>query len=784
MTRRIFWLEKWLLIKGKLLTIPFWLRLIAIICIVFFALFILYDFIFPYKADINYSQIVLSSEGKIIHAFLNDDDKWRIKTELHEVSPEMRKAIMFKEDKYFRYHPGVNPVSIIRSLIKNTVRRDITSGASTITMQLTRMLSPAERTYINKFKEIIRALQLELHYSKDDIFLMYLNLIPYGGNIEGIKTASLLFFDQKPEALSLARIIELSIIPNDPNRLNPLQKPEILYEKRIYWLNYFARKNVFSEKMIEDAMLEESSYQRSILPSIAPHLSRLLKMRYPDKSYIQSTIDYDKQMKAEQIVNNYIQPLKRMGISNAALIVINNTSKEVEVYVASADFHDNASQGQVDGIRAIRSPGSALKPLLYAIAFDKGIVTPKTVINDIAVNYSGYMPENYDGNYHGSISIEKALSLSLNIPAVKILDQMGVDVFVNKLSQSGFSTIHAKRHELGYSVTLGGCGLSLLELTRAYSAFASGGVISDPIFCKRENSSIIDTLCSKAAVFMITEILSSPKRADMPANFENSLYLPRIAWKTGTSYGRRDAWAIGYNSEYTIGVWMGNFPGIGVPELNGTEYAVPLLFSIFNTLKIGSSEHWFPVPAEVDFRLVCSETGQPPSDFCTDFIMDAFIPAVSKNTACQHLIEVAIDKDEKISYCKSCLPERGYKKKYYKNHPSELIAFFQDEFIPYQKIPPHNPKCKRIYAENAPKIISLTNGMEYLLFKDGSQKLMLRCAAENGVEHVYWYINNKLLYKARATEKVFFTPSEGETKISCTDDKGRNRDIFIRVNYL
>jgi len=779
-----FYRDKAIFIIIKIKKAPKWLKSSLSIIIILFVLFFLYDLIFPFHPEIKYSQVILSSDEKILSAYLNEDDKWRIKTELHEVSPDLKKAIIYKEDKYFHYHPGVNPVALFRALIKNLLRREITSGASTITMQVARMLDPANRTYFNKCKEIIRAFQLELHYAKEDIFLMYLNLIPYGGNIEGIKTAALLYLDQNPKALSLSQITVLSIIPNDPKHLDPTKNTALLLKMRDYWLEYFRRKKLFNDETIDDALSEDCNFQRTVFPRIAPHLSFFLKNKYSNDIYIHSHINSGKQIKTEQLVFNYIQPLKRMGITNASVLVLNNKTKKIEVYVGSADYNDKNHQGQVDGIRAVRSPGSALKPLLYAMAFDRGIATPKRIISDIPVNYGGYMPENYNGCYMGPVTVEKALAQSLNIPAVQILDQVGVENFVNKLSDGGFQTIKKKSKELGYSIILGGCGITLMELTQTFSAFANNGFIYNYCLCKNDKVCFLDTFCSKAAVFMITEILSSPKRADMPVNFENSVYLPRIAWKTGTSYGRRDAWAVGYNPEYTIGVWMGNFPGTGVPELNGTDFAVPLLFSVFNALQINASENWFSIPPDVDFRLVCSETGLVPSEFCTNLIMDAYIPGVSNNSSCKHMMEVAVDKNETYSFCKSCLPEAGYKKILYRNYAPELIAFFEDEHIPYQKIPPHNPNCKRIHDENAPKIISLVNDMEYVFFKNESHKLMLRCAVENGVDHVFWYLDNKLIGRIQANDKLFFTPDGGEHKISCTDDKGRNTDIYIRVSFL
>jgi penicillin-binding protein 1C len=409
------------------------------------------------------------------------------------------------------------------------------------------------------------------------------------------------------------------------------------------------------------------------------------------------------------------------------------------------------------------------------------MATPKTVIMDIPINFDGYSPENYDGRFNGYITVEKALALSLNAPAVRLLEEYGTETFTNNLIRLGFKNVNERKKEMGLSIILGGCGVSLQEITTAYSVFANKGNLIYPKFLITDSLIKVDSLFSEEAAFMTTGILSQLTRPDLPNKFENSVHLPRIAWKTGTSYGRRDAWSIGYNKDYTIGVWIGNFPGYGVAELSGAEYAVPLLFRIFNTINYNSQKDWFIEPDNLDFRLVCSVSGLLPNDFCTDLVMDEYIPMVSSNQKCMHIREVFVSPDEKISYCRSCLPPVGYKKKNYPNLNAEMISFYEEQKIPFEKIPPHNPNCERIYNENAPKITSLNDGAEYILIKNESQKLMLKCSAESDVQKVYWYVNNKFLKNVRSNEKIFFEPPDGDVKISCTDDKGRNTDIRIKI---
>jgi penicillin-binding protein 1C len=331
---------------------------------------------------------------------------------------------------------------------------------------------------------------------------------------------------------------------------------------------------------------------------------------------------------------------------------------------------------------------------------------------------------------------------------------------------------------------LGGCGVTLEEMTSLFSAIANNGVYAPANFLQHQKRGVQDTILSASSSFMLTEILSQIARPDLPTNWEGSTKLPRIAWKTGTSYGRRDAWSIGFNKRFTIGVWVGNFSGAGVPELNGAAVATPLLFQLFNTIDYNSPNEWYAMPRDCGIRSVCSETGLTPNHFCESIVNDYFIPLISSNKICQHKKDVAVDAKEQFSYCTHCLPENGYQRKWYTSPTPELQFWFEENNIPYNKVPPHNPDCERISEAGAPKIVSPVNNNEYLLEKQNPEPLQLSCQTDAEVSHVFWFINNKLLRKAKANEKIFFTPAEGTVKISCTDDKARNTDVWIKVRYV
>lgn len=763
---------------------PKWLRhSISTIIIVLF-IFLFLDLIFPLHIKDDYSKVVYSSDNKMLFATLNSQDKWRIKSELSEITPLLQKTIIEKEDQYFWVHPGVNPISIFRALFYNITKGRRTSGASTITMQVARLLEPKERTYFGKIKEIFRAFQLELHYSKKEILQMYINLAPYGGNIEGMKSAAWFYLDQKPQTLSLAQIVTLSIIPNNPNMIKPGANLSKLLEDRNHWLDYFKEEKIFENTLIEDAKLEPLNFERQKRPMSAPHLSWRLIKKYPDSLEIHSTINSEIQRKSEEIVRNYMSTIQYMNITNAAVMIADNSKHEVVTYIGSADYQNYRNSGQVDGVQAIRSPGSTLKPYLYALAIDKGLITPKMIMADVPINFNGYAPQNYDQKFRGLVSVETALSQSLNIPAVKILNDYGVNSFINMLIRGGFRRVRTDHKKLGLSLILGGCGVKLEELCNLFSSFSHNGVYIPNTMIRGAKTGNPDRIISEAASYLITENLTRLERPDLPIMWGNSSNLPQIAWKTGTSYGRRDAWSVGYNKDFTIAVWIGNFDGKGTPELTGAQMATPLLFQLFNAIDVTQERKWFAPPKTLDFRIVCSESGLPPSDFCTNTTIDYFLPGISPYQKCEHLKEVYTNEKGTISYCRSCLPAKGYKTKNYPNYPPELIAFFEEEHRPYEKIPDHNPACKRIFNTLAPIITSLGDGMEYILITGEKQQLMLKCNADNTVKKVWWYIDNILLKQSTVNEKVFFTPTSGNHKISCTDDKGRNTDIWIKVKFI
>ena len=753
-------------------------------------LFILLDCLFPVNTRIDYAPLVTSRDGEVLHAFLTKDQQWRFETGLSEITPELRTAIIFKEDKHFYRHFGINPLAVGRAAFNNLFHLKRTSGASTITMQVARMLAPKRRTYLNKLLEMFRALQLETHYSKDEILQLYLNLVPYGSNIQGVKAASLLYFNKSPDQLSLAELTALSVIPNRPNYLVMGKDNARIIIARNRWLQRFDKAHLFPPATIQDALTEPLTAARHAAPNAAPQLSWRLRFAHPGELQLPSSIDSRMQLKTEQLTYNYVQTLKLQGVHNAAALIVDNRTGAICAYIGSPDFTDRAHQGQVDGVKALRSPGSTLKPFLYGLAYDAGIATPQCIVPDVPINLSGYTPENYDLQFRGPVTIEEALRQSLNIPAIKTLQRVGVPQFTQNLGAAGFLSVWQQRKKLGLSMILGGCTVRLEELVSLFSVFANGG-LSRPLQWQmpdsagmRQRDSTGFRILSSSANYMVCRTLCELSRPDMPNLSDAVRRIPKIAWKTGTSYGRKDAWSIGFNAHYTIGVWLGNFDGKGVTALSGASTATPLLFQLFNTVDPQAGDEWLTVPQELATRFVCTETGLPPADSCVNQVMDYYIPGVSSAQRCSHQREVWVSADGTFSYCTSCLPAAGYATRRFPNMAPELAAFYDAHQVSYRRIPPHNIACSRVFDGQPPVINTLQAGMTYLIIDKGKQQLQLGCQAASDVRTVYWYVNDRFYSAAGAQERLFFNPVGGQVRISCTDDKGRNADIEVKVKFL
>jgi len=746
-------------------------------------LFCLIAYLAPLPNLKPYSLVVEDRNGKFIHAFVASDGMWRLQTHSSEIPAKLKRLLIRKEDRFFYYHPGINPLSLVRALIRNTISGRRVSGASTITMQVARMLEPKERTYTSKIIEMFRAFQLELHYSKNEILEMYLSMVPLGGNIEGIKSAALSYYQTPPERLNIAQLFDLILIPNDPNGLRPDRFPDRLLARRKKEALRWIRAGYFTKQDSAICMETPASVSRHELPKLAPHFALRVRERYPGSGEVRTALDLPTQRNTELLFSDCLRSWNQLGVANGAVLVLENKSRSVLAYVGSGDFTNVEAHGQIDGVRIHRSPGSTLKPFLYAQQFDKGTLTPKTRLLDTPYDAEGFFAENYDGKYSGLVSADDALRRSLNVPMIRLLKSAGKYDFVTFAVNAGFSSFELQKEKLGLSLIVGGCGVTLEELTAAYSSFPNGGMYRAPEYLLEHRKDADRSAFSPSAAYMVTDILSGVDRPDLPNNFESSVNLPKIAFKTGTSYGRRDAWAIGYSAEFTIGVWLGNVDHRGCPELAGGKAAAPLLVDLFNALSTRSQKVILPRPGDVLEEEVCATSGLLPTPSCRHTILTLYSVRHTQLRTCTIDREFAVSHDGKISYCPSCLGDNAYRLRSYEDYPPELLSFWTSTGKSFTKIPPHNPLCTRIFSGEGPKIVSPSESMIYYS-RSVTQELSLEANSGSEIREHIWYVDDRFYSRKVASDKLFVPFTQGEHTVTCTDDKGRSSSVHFTIRHM
>ena len=827
------------------------------------ALFVVANWCFPLpKARLHLpsSPIVLDRNGEWLRAFLAPDGMWRFNHQSSVISHQsqdvfdrlgtsvtenlnhpldsdtgqqdtsgwlkpttnnyfLHQAILTSEDRWFYYHWGVNPISIATALYDNLTAGKVVRGGSTITMQLARLMEPKARTVPNKLCEMFRALQLELAYSKSEILNFYFNMLPYGGNIVGTAAASRFYFNKPEHLISLGEAALLAAIPNSPERLRPDRFPENARRARDKVLNRLLARQQISEQQRREALQEPIPTKRYPLPFKAPHLARLLVKRQGQNATtdnrIYTTIDAKVQEIGLRILREYLDTsfagVVRHGLpSTGAVIVMDTRSRQVLAMVGSHDFFDREALGQINGTLAPRSPGSALKPFVYALAMEQGLITSETLLFDVPVTHAGYEPVNYDGKYNGYVTTRQALARSLNVPAVNLNARLKNDTLHAFLKQAGISSL-APSKKYGLSMVLGGCEVSLLELTTLYAGLANMGefgpyqlTLPQPVNRQNlpgaapsnllERKRIPQRLLRQETSFIITEMLTT---SQLPANtvknpeaFERTVNLPKIAWKTGTSYGHRDAWCVGYSPKLTIGVWLGNFDGKGSSMMSGTDAATPILFALFTALTGQDTHRWFTKPEKLKTRRVCTLSGAPVSLHCPTHKSDVYIPGISSVATCTMHKRVYIDEATGYSLCSHCRGS-GYRSTdnsiIFEEWPAGAATWLAKNGFAMPILPEHNPLCNGTIAGTAPIILSPTEGTVYYI-RAGvpleHQKILLSASASNRTQKLFWFLDGELIFKGNAGQQYWLTPVKGKHLLTCVDAEGRSASLPLRVSTV
>jgi penicillin-binding protein 1C len=569
----------------------------------------------PLPHDRQPSVIVTARDGTPLRAFASENGVWRYPVTPEKVSPLYLQALIGYEDRYFWRHPGVNPVALLRAAGQRLRHGHIVSGGSTLSMQVARILEPQPRTPLGKFKQILRALQLEWHLPKRQILTLYLNYAPFGGTVEGVEAASWAYLGKPSSELSHAEAALLAVLPQSPSRLRPDRQSDAARRARDKVLARLASEQIWSERDVRDALIEPVVSRRLHPPMLAPLLAERLRQANPKRSQIRSTIDADLQQLLEERVASYFTHLPPR--SSAALLVVDNRTLEARAYIGSSQFGDQDSLGHVDMVRATRSPGSTLKPFLYGLAIDDGLIDSESLLVDAPQSFGDYRPANFEPTFNGPVSAADALRLSLNVPAVDLLDRLGPERFAARLANAGVTLKFPAGGKPNLALILGGTGVSLEQLIGAYVALNRDGLAGSVKYTPSRNVGE-RRLLSPGAAWIIRDVLQHHAQDGMREDTFDTSNRSRVAWKTGTSYGFRDAWALGSTAQYTVGVWIGRPDGTPMPGQYGAITALPLMFQVINSLPRSAAVADDRIPAEVRSVKICWPLGLPPGSRCLD----------------------------------------------------------------------------------------------------------------------------------------------------------------------
>jgi penicillin-binding protein 1C len=733
----------------------------------------------PLLEGISFSQSVRDRNGKLLRITLSADQKFRIWTPLEQISPDLIDATLRYEDKYYPLHPGVNPIALARCAMDLVRFRHVIAGGSTITMQLARLRFHLHtRTISGKLEQIVRALELERHYSKNQILEAYLNLAPYGRNIEGIGAASQIYFDKPASRLTRPEAVGLSVIPQSPSR-------RALFADCDNHLVNLAQSSWYDRASLDsDGEFSIRDFRPRVQTErkfFAPHFVQqvLETARGGDQSI--TTLNLEKQQAIERRVADYVRANRNRGIENAAALLIDTWTMDVLAQIGSADFHNADINGQVDGTRSPRSPGSTLKPFVYALAMEQGLIHPLSILADAPRSFGEYNPENFDREFLGPIRACDALARSRNVPAVELASDLAHPTLYDFLKTADVP-LPKPQSFYGLALPLGGAEVSLQDLIPLYSALANDGELrplrrslNDPISKGRR-------ILSPEAAFLTLDMLGNVPRPEM--NCADGAHSAPVYWKTGTSHGFRDAWSIAVFDHYALGVWIGNFDGRANPAFIGRTAAAPLLFQIIDTLRATWPERTVshqPLPGtnlkRVEF---CALSGDLPNAFCTQRVEGWFIPGVSPIRTCDVHREVLVDV---ASGLRVAMDDGTYpvKREVYEFWPTEFFTIFEEAGIPRRVPPPFLPNSGREFAGHAgqkPVIVS-PNSKEIIL---ASAKIIpLHARTDADVREIFWFAGKQFVGKAAPNEVMQWHAAAGDYDITALDDHGRSASSFVTV---
>ena len=726
------------------------------------------------------STVIYSANGKMLGARIADDGQWRFPSE-DSVPPKFERLITLFEDEYFYSHPGVNPLSMSKALWKNIFGSSRKRGGSTLTMQVARMArGNQDRNIWQKFIETFWALRIECAYSKEEILNLYASNAPFGGNVVGLSAASWRYYGRDLSKLSWGEMASIAVLPNAPALIFPGKNHDKLLQKRNWLLNKLRLAGDISQENYELAIAEPLPGKPKDLPELATHLMALQEKNGLKGERIISTLNYELQNKVMQQLKRFQTAYSGNEVNSIAAVVMEVKSGKIMAYVGNIEGEKKNKGEEVDLAQAPRSSGSILKPFLYASMVDEGLRLPDALMNDVPFGFSGYSPQNFEDKYDGVVPMSNALTRSLNVPFVFALQEYGSKRFLDKLHQLGFASLNRTAQNYGLSLILGGGEVKLIDLVSAYRKQAfdlqyDSRKMNDIQYLKNKiqnNGENKNIDFSKAAIWHTFETMSNVARPRTEDGWQEFLGGRKVAWKTGTSFGHRDAWAIGVTPEYVVGVWVGNASGEGRPDLTGLNYAGPVLFRLFKQLP---STTWFKEPPKLMAVKVCKKSGYRASANCGETYMQKIHAKGMESKICMYHQQIFLDEKGKYLVNSTCYPVEKMTSKTWFVLPSLQAWYYKGHTTEYEELPPNMPGClsgkigvNLVYPVNHTKVFIPRN------LQGEHGQLIFEAVHNQNNALVYWHLDGVFLGNTKGLHRLSLRPTSGKHKLTVVDEFGNS----------
>jgi penicillin-binding protein 1C len=737
------------------------------------------------------STVLEDRSGALLSARIATDGQWRFPV-TQQLPPKFIAGIIQFEDRSFYHHPGVNPLSLVRATIQNIKAKKIKSGGSTLSMQVIRLArKKKERTFFEKIIEIILSLRLELRYSKKEILALYASHAPFGSNVVGVDAASWRYFGRAPATLSWAEAATLAVLPNAPSLIYPGKNQSRLLLKRNRLLDQLFHSNAIDSITCELSKKEELPGKPHALPQFAPHLLQRAAKEGLEGNCIRSTVDIHLQQRTNDVIENYHKILKANEIHNACALVMEVNTGHVLAYVGNTDNTGKPEyDGDVDIINAPRSTGSILKPFLFASMVNDGELLSTTLIPDIPTQIAGYVPQNYNVTFDGAVPAKRALARSLNIPAVRMLQNYGIEKFNYNLKKLGMTTLNFTPNHYGLSIILGGSEAKIWDIAAMYANMArtlnhytlyngmyNRSDVHPPRYTfekkapeKLEKESVL----SAASIYSTFQAMVEVARPDEDASWRQYTSSTKVAWKTGTSFGFRDGWAVGVTPNYVVAVWVGNADGEGRPGLTGIQTAAPILFDIFSLLKPGK---WFIPPYdEMKVTGICHQSGCRATDICEP-IDTVWIPLTGlRSESCKYHRLIHLDASGKYRVNSNCEDVSKMQHVSWFVLPPAIEWYYKFKNSSYKELPPLRSDCETSGLSTMEIIYPKQLSKIYVPVElDGSMgKTIFQVAHRNYYARIYWHLDGKYIGSTQNVHQLGLNPEEGMHQLTLVDEQGES----------